>query len=311
MPKSKIRAGLGFALIAALLVVLAGVAGSGPLGFLRRSDSSPSASIASPARTGNGRAGTTTTIVALERRDYRVGDCVTWDQRPAAEQRVTHVVSCAAPHLIEIAGSIDASAQFKRYPTDAQWHQFFAQDCLPSVRSLLGRPLDPIGRFTTSGIKPLAHAWEIGDRKAWCGVEAVIDRPHPDPNALDAFRGKVEGASQVRLARVGACLAPTSPFSVPCKGPHQYEITGYVDLAGVVAQPPALDDDRGWEHLVGARCANVGRPYLGHALAADARFGWLEIPRASWAAGRRTVECTVARYDASNKAILTSGSLKA
>jgi len=77
---------------------------------------------------------------------------------------------------------------------------------------------------------------------------------------------------------------------------HLWEVAGYADLTGKVAQPPAVNDDPAWGLLVGDACHVAAAGYLGHEPRNDQRAGWEPIEPGSWAAGRRTVECTVARY---------------
>jgi hypothetical protein len=311
MSKAATRSSFGFVVIAVLLVALAGVTGRGPLRALQRSsNSSDTATNAKPARapTAHNNA-TSSTIQALEMRSYRRGDCVNWDQRHSTARRSTNVIPCEQTHLVEIAGEIDVSGRFDHYPSEPEWTRVFSHDCLASVRSLLGGPLDPDGRFTTGGIEPLADAWGQGVRTAWCGVVATRTGPAVHRDTFESFRGKVEGASQVRTEPVGTCLG-SKQFAVACATPHSVEIVGYVDLTGLTTQPPAVNDNAGWDRLVGDKCGTVGRAYLGHPLSGDEGFGWLSILPASWAAGRRVVECTVARYDKNGKTIPMSTSLK-
>ncbi|HEV7525104.1 MAG TPA: septum formation family protein [Acidimicrobiia bacterium] len=90
---------------------------------------------------------------------------------------------------------------------------------------------------------------------------------------------------------------------------HEWEIAGYVDLTSNLRPPPAVNDVAGWQRLVGDRCRVVGRGYLGHDPIDDQGASWLPIEPGSWAAGRRTVECVVARFRADHT-VASVGSLK-
>ncbi len=215
---------------------------------------------------------------------------------------------CTQAHLVEIAGHIDLSARLEAYPTETAWDKVFDHDCLPTLHALIGAPLDPIGRFASGGIRPLADAWADGQRTVWCSAQLAT--AHPNSPTLTPFTGKVEGVSQNELIVVGTCLTAAAPTTVPCTKPHTGEVAGYVDLSGVTNTPPGLDDDNAWSTLVGDKCARSAHAYLGHDLSRDEVAGWIPILAASWAAGRRVVECSVARLDAGNHAITTVGSLR-
>jgi putative regulator of septum formation len=205
---------------------------------------------------------------------------------------------------------LDASKRFDHVPTNHDWDAFFDRDCRPSAESLIGGPIDPDGRFGPSGLTPTAESWENGFHIVWCGVAFLpISAPLPGRNHTP-FTGKVDGAPQARIAPVGSCWTSDSPYAVSCKKPHEYEISGYVDLTGRVAQPPAPSDTAAWQPLVNDDCSRVARSYLGHDLVDDQGWSWEPIQPGSWAAGRRTVECSVGRFR-NDKAISTIGSLRA
>ena len=164
----------GFVVIVALVVVLGGVAGYGPLSSLRRSSKSSLPTVTVPP---DGAGGTTTTVLTLERRAYKHGDCVVWDQKPSADPANTRVVPCTAPHLFEVGSRLDLTGRFDHFPTKPEWKLIFVHDCGASVQALLGAPLDPTGRFVPGGITPTRSGWEQGDRVVWCGAELGA----PDP----------------------------------------------------------------------------------------------------------------------------------
>jgi len=296
----------GFAVIALLLVAIFGVTGNGPLAFMQRSADSSHFDGATTIKSARAAGPSRPTFVT---RSYNVGDCVDWDQASAAGPRTTHVVPCSASHLVEIAGRLDVGARFDTYPTEAEWKVVFAHGCLPAVEALLGRPLDPQGRFTLSGLIPVPERWRAHDRAIWCVTELTPGRATSPGAELVPFTGRVEGASQTRTAPVGTCFSNSSPYPVVCSRPHAYEVTGYVDLARVTS-PPAFDDDDAWNKLVGAQCRATARAYMHHALAKDESSGWLRMLAQSWAAGRRVVECTVQRRNAANLSALYAGPLR-
>jgi hypothetical protein len=308
---ARARLALSYAVVGALIVVLVGVAGRGPLGFLKRSSTSSSASSGgSNATTPSTVAGeTTTTIFLLEPRSYDRGECVIFDQTPDDNTHETHVVDCAQPHLMEMTASLQVSVAYDHFPSATEWKALFDHDCAPSIRALMGAPLDPVGVFYATGIQPAADSWADGDRTIWCGVgEQPLTAP-PRPFEGVPFRGKVEGRPQARIYPIGACLTSDTAYVVPCSHARLVEVAGWVDLTGKVAQPPAPDDVNGWQRLVGDPCLRAARDYLGHDPVNDQGAGWNPIQPGSWATGRRVAECTVARYRG-GQAIPSIGSLK-
>jgi hypothetical protein len=242
-----------------------------------------------------GKTTTSTTIYHLERRSYTLGNCVTFDQRAGEDTRATHVVNCAKPHLMEMTNRHELQGYFDHFPSDAEWDLIDARDCGPGAVKLIGAPLDPDGRYYATAIQPSKESWATGDREMWCGVgEHSFTRP-PRPSMIMPFTGKVEGTSQDFVSPVGSCWAGSS-YAVPCAQSHKWEVTGYADVTGKVGQLPGEDDDAAWQRLVGDACHAFARTYLGHEPTGDQSAGWVPIQPGSWAAGRRTVECTIARF---------------
>jgi hypothetical protein len=313
--RARARHAAWYVAIAALVVVLVGVAGYGPLSFMKRDSAksshaakSVSSTKAKKAKKSTGPTTTSTTIFHLERRSYSLGDCVTFDQRPGEDTRETHVVNCSKPHLMEMTNRHELTGKLDHFPTDAEWLLIDTRDCGPGAQKLIGAPLDPDGRYYATAIQPSADSWAVGDREMWCGVgRRSFTRP-PRESMIMPFTGKVEGTAQDLVAPVGSCWGDAA-YVVPCGQPHKWEVTGVVDLTGKVAQPPAADDDHGWNALVGDACHTVARGYLGRDVVGEERAGWEPIQPGSWAAGRRRVECNVARYFG-DQAVPVVGSLK-
>jgi hypothetical protein len=305
----------GYVVVVALVVVLIGVSGHGPLGFLKRSANTSSASSVVGASSGATKNGTpkngttTTTVFQVEARSYNRGDCITFDQTPNGKTHEIDVVTCDRPHLMEMTVSIDVTGRFDRFPSGAIWKALFQHDCAPSIRALMGAPLDPVGRFYATGVQPSPQSWADGDRTVWCGVGAQpLTAPARGFEAAP-FTGKVEGAPQARVYPVGSCLGSDSGYVIPCRQAHEVEVTGYVDLTGKVGEPPAPGNTSGWQALVGPDCVRAARSYLGHGLVNGESAGWNPIQPGSWATGRRVLECTVGRYRA-DRPVSTVGSLK-
>ncbi|HEV7525103.1 MAG TPA: septum formation family protein [Acidimicrobiia bacterium] len=214
------RAG-GYLVVAALVVVLLGVAGFGPLGSLKRDSSKPSATARPIVRKratkkSNSSGSTTTTVYHLLRRSYDRGDCVFFDESPGTGTRDTQVVDCSRPHVIEMTTSIDVGGRFDHFPTNVEWRAVYNRDCAPSIRALLGAPIDPVGRFYPTGVQPSQESWAENDRTVWCGVGALsLTRPaHPFQDV--PFTGNAEGTSQARIFPVGSCASTDTAFVVPC-----------------------------------------------------------------------------------------------
>lgn len=257
----------------------------------------------------------TSTTIALNGRSYEIGDCVTWNPKIDAgsvEPRSTSVVNCDEPHLIEIAGSRNVTGPVDHFPTDAEWEAIFEKECRPIAEErVLKGPLDPYGRFIAGGITPGHDGWLAGDRTVWCGVSARETSPPPADvdGAYIPVVGRVAGQSQTLVDPPGTCRASAATWPVPCDQPHDWEVTGTADVSGRVTQPPGPDDTHGWQRIVGADCRRAATAYLGHAASGDVSAGWSPIEGASWAAGRRLVECTVAR-NRNGSAVTVTGSLK-
>ena len=254
--------------------------------------------------------GTTTTTFALTMRDYSLGDCVTWSQKAGNDQRDTHTVSCSKPHLLEISGSLDLSERFDHYPSKAELDLVDGTVCAQQVSALIGRPLDPYGKFAPENLHPFQDAWTNGYRKLWCGAAARWSHAPPSHDESLPFTGRVEGADQTSLEPIGSCWTAKGRYAVPCATPHTNEVAGYADLTNKgLTSVPALQDDRAWQNLVGDQCDQIARNYLGYQPVGDVFAGWSPIEAASWLAGRRLVECIVG-HGRANEWLTSTGSLK-
>ena len=240
------------------------------------------------------------TSVQLAKRSYDVGDCITWDQTGTDtgsetiglnSGRTTSTVDCATPHLMQVAGRITAPGNSMESAMP-QLDAAIQTQCPPLVEALLGRPLDPTGRFNLQTIIPTTESWAQGDRDVWCGVgghgttDAATGAQQETPIDVDA-----RGATQSLPVVLGTCGSRTTS-SVPCTSPHSWEITGSFELDPSVV-PPAANDTAAWDQLAGSRCQLITNAYLGRPTPASATAGWLTFNPKSYAAGDRTIRCIV------------------
>jgi hypothetical protein len=265
-----------------------------------------------PARVAAGKSdptGSTSSTIRLENRDYQVGDCVIWEEdRPTTAPRITRVVPCEDPHLIEVAGRVplDGAA----YPSPAEWESLIDRHCPRLMATLLNGPFDPEGRFAVSALIPLAEGWSRGFQRMWCGARSAIG---PAGFLGGPFTGRARASEQaLTLAMpVGSCEILERRGPVPCDQPHGWEVVAHMDL-GDVQTPPGPGDVAGWNALLGDRCQKAAVAYLGHPLRGDLGVAWHEIRPTSWAAGTRLTRCLVAHYASHDKkaVITTTGSVR-
>ncbi|HVW32467.1 MAG TPA: septum formation family protein, partial [Acidimicrobiia bacterium] len=121
-----------------------------------------------------------------------------------------------------------------------------------------------------------------------------------DPDRTGPFTGAVHGQPQALLWPTGSCLGGgdgTTTFAgtVPCTAAHLYEVVGPVDAGARFTTPPPAGSDQ-WSTRLGQDCAEVAAARLGR-LPAGVDTAVFPIDPASWAAGRRSTECVVARFD--------------
>jgi hypothetical protein len=236
---------------------------------------------------------------------WRPGDCLTWIPGGVGYASVQHVVSCARPHKVEIAGSMLPPARFTKYPTDAQWRSIAQSDCTLQVDELFGHTLDTHGQYYPIALGPPASFWGQ-NRRLLC---AIAKRARRAPNAdgdLGPFVGSVEGTALERTEHVGAC-EDANFVETPCTTPHTWELTGFIDLSGQVSKRPA---DADWKRVVGDQCDQTARHYLGRPPLADDQWAFNPITPERWAAGTRRVECFTGRVNAAGQAVTVTSSLK-
>jgi hypothetical protein len=239
---------------------------------------------------------------------WRPGDCLTWIQGGMPTTSLQHVVPCSQPHLVEVAGAVRVTRDYAQYPTDADWRFVAQHDCLLLVDVLLGGPVEPDGRYYATALRPLPTYWaQDHDRRVQCAVAKWGATPPEIERELSPFVGRVEESARTRIEHVGACEDADYIYTA-CTNPHTLELTGYVDLSGLVTERPANDGD--WMPLVGSRCEQVGRAYLGRPYRTDEQYAFIQIAPERWSAGTRVVECFVQRGDASGHALTVTRSLR-
>ena len=285
---------------AALLALVLALAACGPSGTGTLQDGDAALGLGEPGVEAGG--GSTTTIQTVERRSYRPGDCVWWDQDDSlAESSATKVVACEKRHILEVTGRIEVTDRTGGYPDEAYWEGLFETgQCLALAEGYLRAKLDPHGNIQGSGLQPTAESWRGGDREVWCGLALVpLDaRQAARPDTAE-WTGRVSAPEQYRVYPVGSCVGEAGTGDdrawgvVPCDKPHTMEVSGHVDLTNRLKRLPR---DDGWEPVVADDCDRLGRAYAGAALRGAVQPGWQPIEAASWEAGRRTLLCVVAEY---------------
>lgn len=305
--RAALRRNLGWKVLSAASLVA--------LGFIAYHDmrpqvTHPAASVRLPGSSPVTVAPTTSTTLSIALRSYHPGDCVTWDQTPGATGpwgRPTQVVACSSPHLIEIASPAEQLDGFSAaWPGDAAIDAFATAHCGAPVQAFLGYPLDPAGRFALGNIHPLDQAWADGYRTYYCDIQMRGPFDH-----LPSFSGEAKGADQEWLVAVGSCMTAQTAEPVPCSDPHQWEVTGEVTVPADVTTLPTTA--QAWQAAIGTQCSRVGLAYTGGAYPAGYETGWLDLTASNWAAGERTVQCTVGRPQVSGAGTgwaTTTGSLR-
>lgn len=286
------------AVVASLLAVLAGGAGTGALLAAALEDpNSPAAGrIAAIVPQVDPR-----TLSGTAYADAVPGTCLTWSTDAADRVTSFAPVDCAEPHRFEVAGRIElievpGFGREAPFPDSAQLGRIGADRCLPvATRYAGGRPIDPAGRFTGLVVPPSLEGWEKGDHAVLCGIAS---------SELDGrsatSTGRFAEADQHRLWDPGTCLGftreglPGAP--VPCSEDHAIEIVSDVDVTGTFAEGPTPPEARAQSEATADACYRAGVDYLGgdpEALRRTTLISTLVHPlsEVSWATGSRTVNC--------------------
>jgi hypothetical protein len=252
---------------------------------------------------------TTSFDITLNDRQYKAGDCVTWNlDLGKRSERSTKIVPCDQPHLFEHVAKVSIH-HVTTFPTSSEWLSIIDTACAKPVADRLGYALDPQGKFFHSAIHPRLEGWNEGDRELNCGIGARRDAGGDEHYDIDVlFAGVVKGQDQTFLLPVGTCYSyPTADTgrSVPCTEPHDVEVTGHTDI-----NTAALPSTAGQWSAATEQCESLSASYAPSAAASGFEYGYLTMEQSSWDTGRRKVECTLAKYDRTGSTVEVTGSVK-
>ena len=230
------------------------------------------------------------------------GTCLAWANPAGAD---IHRVDCKQPHVFEMTGVVDISADYPGSapsPAIDQWQKIKADKCTPSVTTYLGGKLDPYGKFTVDALKPTDAQWRDGDRKLRCGVQ----RAAPSGSRLPTT-GSATGQDQSNVYDPGTCLALVGSNigdPVECVNGHAYEIVGSVDLSDTFSGSTYPDEQKQAQKLLDL-CGKVSKTYTGN-LDLNKRhltLYWDTLKKDSWTAGSRRVDCKVGAVSSDGKSL--------
>ncbi|MDQ2788467.1 MAG: septum formation family protein, partial [Actinomycetota bacterium] len=220
--------------------------------------------------------------------------CLTWQLPDAADAAV---VSCSAPHLFEVTGTLDlqdfdAQAAF---PDPARWQQLVAQRCTERTTQALADHFDPFGRFTVGAIKPSEAGWQRGDRTLRCGVQSA-----GRTGTLFATTGNAQDQDQSDVHPPGTCLGndgKTVGDPVDCALPHAIEIVGIVDLKGSFAK--GYPDEAAQDRVLNTECTRLAKDFAGGPAVVGNKgltLFWETLRMPSWQAGSSRVDCRLGAF---------------
>jgi putative regulator of septum formation len=218
------------------------------------------------------------------------GTCLTWTRSDAGDLTM---VDCGQPHLFEVTGAADISAQYPvgaPFPDETAWQKAADAGCTAGATSYLGK-LDPMGRYLVGALKPTSAQWNSGDRSLRCGLQ----RSTPS-GQLVPTTGTARGADQSNVYPAGTCLALVRKAAggpVKCGDTHSYEIVGTVSLRGQFPDgyPPVGQQ----QTALGKLCQPLVASYTANANLGQYQLSatWDTISEASWAAGSYQVNCKI------------------
>lgn len=220
------------------------------------------------------------------------GTCLNWTEPDAADIRQ---VTCGEPHLFEVTGRTDLSAELgdrARFPDEAQWQRLKRERCGEVSEQFLRGRLDPKGRFAVGAFTPNEQGWSSGDRTMHCGLQ----QPAPS-GQLHRTTGSAARVDQANVYPTGRCLGinGTSVWdSTDCARPHAVEVTGVVDLGQQF--PEGFPPEPAQDEFLSGRCAEITGQYAGDPAAARDKgltTYWDTLGQQGWDAGSRRVNCKV------------------
>lgn len=285
------------AVVASLLAVLVGGAGTGTLMATAMDD---------PSSTTADRIATIVPQVdprMLSGPAYanaRPGTCLTWSTDAAERVTAFTGVDCAESHRFEVAGRIDlidvpGFGRDTQFPRSSQLGLVVTNRCLPlATRYAGGREIDPAGRFTGLVVPPSQEGWDKGDHTVLCGISgSELD------GGSSTSSGVFAESDQHRRWESGTCLGftdeglPGAPL--PCSADHSIEVASTLDIAGIFPEGPTPPDPRTQAGSTAEACYQAGVGYTGdpESLRRTTLISTLVRPisEVSWATGSRTVNC--------------------
>jgi len=239
-----------------------------------------------------GGAASTPADEAAKAFDSPAGTCLDW---PAENPRAMRLQDCAQPHVFEVTGNVEISAEYPSSappPDEKRWQEIAGEKCTAGVAAYLGGKLDPFGKYTVSALKPTDDQWRSGDRKLRCGLHRVTAQ-----GARVRTKGSAHGQDQSNTYDVGTCLAlndKTPGDPIECTRAHAFEIVGTADLGPAFpsGEFPAPDAQK---TKLAELCGQVVGAYTGGLDLASKKLTltWDTLQEQSWAAGSRKVDCKV------------------
>lgn len=235
--------------------------------------------------------------VSLEDQDYRAGDCLTWAQgEDGPEADRAEKVPCSEEHLRDVVAVLQLDDVEGGFPTAEEWEDLEAR-CHPLTDRYLGRyvssPLNPVSRAT---IKPSRDTWARGDRKLVCELGLrQMDLAAKRARVRVPYRGRIRDLDLLSPFEAGDCVRwDDDDFGiVPCTDPHQYEVTGIVDVHAPetkATRVPAAD-------RVGASsCPSRLQSHLGGSVPTGVSSTFIPLEQDDLDGGVRGLVCLGARF---------------
>jgi hypothetical protein len=239
----------------------------------------------------------------IDLRSYEFGDCMAYPH--VGPDHTARTVPCDQPHDYQMTRRIDVPDQ-EEYPAEDAWDALIDAGCAAPAEELIGRPVDPYGRFYVGAIIPRPESWGDGPHHVDCAVGALFTAPgDPYPQLREDLRGLQD--QSIHFA-AGDCVTSRYPgetieieHAVPCDQPHLTEVTGAVEYADAAGPPPLDTPDE--------RCRAIAGAYLGGAIPEPWEFTSYPLHPESWAAGQRYTHCLIAQFDpATGEVVEVTGS---
>ena len=108
--------------------------------------------------------------------DLKVGDCF---DEPASGGEISDVQHhpCTESHSAEVVFLGEMTGDNSTYPTDDQFDQYAATNCLPAFTAYTGRAVETETELTMSYYVPTKEGWGKGSRQEICYVLRVDNQP--------------------------------------------------------------------------------------------------------------------------------------